>query len=91
MGAQHVRQLSELPLELQLVSREQTKSNEIAANQFGLPQGLSDGWGDSKGPHATPPELLDQILQRFTQNVAVQRPRLRCLALPLPVNPNRGR
>ena len=52
------------------------RGNEIAANQFGLPQGLSNGYADSRGPHNMPPELLDQVLQRFTKNVETQRQRL---------------
>jgi hypothetical protein len=67
-------------------------NNEIAADQFGLPQGLSNGWEDNKGPHVMPPELFDQVLRRFTKNVESQRQRLRYLpvdAAPKP-EPNRG-
>ena len=57
------------------------RNNENAAEQFGLPQGLSNGWEDSQGPHAMPPALLDQILERFNKNVESQRQRLRYLSL----------
>ena len=62
-------------------------SNEIAASQFGLPQGLSNGWGDNNGPHAMPPKLLDQVLQRFTKNVEAQRQRQRCLPVDVAGKP----
>ena len=54
-------------------------NNRLAAERFGLPQGLSNGWGDSCGPHEMPPELLDRLLQRFTRNVERGRLRVRCL------------
>ena len=55
------------------------KENEIAAEKFGLPQGVSNGWGDNCGPSRMPPELLDAILRRFTKNVESNRQRLRYL------------
>ena len=53
--------------------------NEMAAQQFGLPQGVSNGWGDNCGPSRMPPELLAAVLKRFTQNVDSHRQRLRYL------------
>jgi len=55
------------------------EKNRIAAEQFGLPQGVSNGWGDSCGPHKMPPGLLDQVLRRFTRNVESGRVRARYL------------
>jgi hypothetical protein len=54
-------------------------NNRISAEWFGLPQGVSNGWGDSCGPHKMPPEVLDRVLQRFTKNVETGRLRARCL------------
>lgn len=56
------------------------KQNEIAAEEYGLPQGLSNGWDDNCGPNRMPPELLDAVLQRFTKNVESNRQRLRYLS-----------
>ena len=56
------------------------KQNEIAAEKYGLPQGVSNGWEDNCGPHRMPPELLDAVLKRFTKNVESNRQRLRYLA-----------
>ena len=33
-----------------------------AAERFGLPQGVSNGWEDSRGPHNMPAKILDQVL-----------------------------
>ena len=55
------------------------KQNEIAAEKYGLPQGVSNGWGDNCGPSQMPPALLDAVLKRFTQNVESKRQRLRYL------------
>jgi hypothetical protein len=51
--------------------------NRIAAEQFGLPQGVSNGWQDRCGPHAMPAKLLDDVLRRFTRNVESGRVRVR--------------
>ena len=56
------------------------KDNAIAAEKYGLPQGVSNGWGDNCGPHRMAPELLDAVLRRFTKNVDAKRQRLRYLA-----------
>jgi len=53
--------------------------NEIAAEKYGLPQGVSNGWEDNCGPSRMPPELLDAVLMRFNKNVETNRQRLRCL------------
>jgi len=55
------------------------KENEIAAEKYGLPQGVSSGWGDKCGPVQMPPALLDDVLGRFTKNVESKRERLRYL------------
>jgi hypothetical protein len=54
-------------------------NNQIAAEKYGLPQGLSNGWEDNCGPSRMPPELLDTVLRRFTKNVESNRQRLRYL------------
>jgi hypothetical protein len=56
------------------------RKNEIAAERFGLPQGVSNGYGDNRGPHNMPPELLDAVLRRFTKNVESGRQRARTLS-----------
>ncbi len=53
--------------------------NEVAAEKYGLPQGLSAGWGDDRGPSRMPPALLDAVVNRFTRNVESERERLRDL------------
>lgn len=53
--------------------------NRIAAEKYGLPQGLSNGWGDNCGPSRMAPELLEAVLKRFTANVESNRQRLRYL------------
>jgi hypothetical protein len=55
------------------------KENQIAAEKYGLPQGVSNGWGDNCGPSRMPPGLLDAVLKRFTKNVESNRQRLRYL------------
>jgi hypothetical protein len=55
-------------------------NNQIAAEKYGLPQGVSNGWGDNCGPSQMPPELLDAVLKRFTKNVESKRQHLRYLA-----------
>ncbi len=56
------------------------KENEIAADKYGLPQGVSNGWGDDCGPNRMPAALLDAVLKRFTRNVEANRERIRFLA-----------
>ena len=55
------------------------KQNEIAAEKYGLPQGVSNGWEDNCGPSRMPAELLDDVVRRFTKNVESKRARLRYL------------
>ena len=55
------------------------KQNEIAAEKYGLPQGVSNGWEDNCGPSPMPSALLDDVLRRFTKNVESKRERLRYL------------
>lgn len=44
--------------------------NRIAAEQYGLPQGLSNGYGDDRGPAEMPPALLDEVIGRFLARAA---------------------
>jgi len=53
--------------------------NEIAAEKYGLPQGLSNGWQDNCGPSQMPAELLEVVLGRFTKNIESNRRRVRYL------------
>jgi hypothetical protein len=55
------------------------KQNEVAAEKYGLPQGLSNGWEDNCGPSRMPPELLDAVLKRFITHAESERQRLRLL------------
>jgi hypothetical protein len=60
------------------------RENQVAAEKYGLPQGLSAGYassayGDDRGPSRMPPQLFDAVLKRFTKNVVSNRERLRCL------------
>ena len=54
-------------------------NNQIAALRFGLPQGVSNGYGDNRGPNNMPVKLLDQVLQRSAKNVESGRVRARSL------------
>jgi len=53
--------------------------NRHAAEVLGLPQGLSNGYGDDKGPHEMPEELLNTVIRRFLKNVKNNRQRTRYL------------
>jgi hypothetical protein len=55
------------------------RENEIAADKYGLPQALTNGWEDNCGPNRMPPVLLDAVLARFNRNVDANRQRLRYL------------
>jgi hypothetical protein len=55
--------------------------NRIAADQFSLPQCLSNGWEDDQGPHEMPAEILDDVLRRFTRNVEAKRLRMKYLSV----------
>ncbi|TFG49821.1 MAG: hypothetical protein E4H40_02340 [Candidatus Brocadiia bacterium] len=54
--------------------------NRIAAEQYGLPQCLSNGWEDDQGPHEMPAEILEDVLRRFTRNVEAKRHRMKYLS-----------
>ncbi len=41
------------------------ENNRIGAEIYGVPQGLSNGYGDNIGPAAMAPKLLDEVIQRF--------------------------
>lgn len=61
--------------------------NQFAADSYGLPQGLSNGWGDNQGPSEMPVEILDRVIQRFLARIRPGSDRTRCLltsAPPLP-------
>ena len=53
--------------------------NRIACDQFGLPQGVSNGYGDEQGPANMPPEILDEIVDRFLKLCDKGRDRVRYL------------
>jgi len=43
--------------------------NRIAVEKYGLPQGVSNGYGDDRGPAEMPKEILDEIIARFLKRV----------------------
>lgn len=44
------------------------KRNGWAAD-LGFPQGLSNGWNDDEGPHEMPQKILNNVLDRFFENI----------------------
>jgi len=48
--------------------------NRIAVEQYGLPQGVSNGYGDDCGPSEMPKEILDEIIARFLKRVEQAEP-----------------
>ena len=48
--------------------------NRIAVEQYGLPQGVSNGYGDDLGPAEMPKEILDEIIARFLKRVEQAKP-----------------
>ena len=48
--------------------------NRIAVEQYGLPQGVSNGYCDDRGPSEMPKEILDEIIARFLKRVEQARP-----------------
>ena len=44
--------------------------NRIAAEEYGLPQGLSNGYGDDVGPAKMPEKLLDDVIRLFLKRAA---------------------
>lgn len=55
--------------------------NRIAPEYYGLPQGLSNGYGDNVGPAQMKPDMLDEVIQRFLKR-AKQGGRKRYLTEP---------
>ncbi|GHT55011.1 hypothetical protein AGMMS49982_20480 [Bacteroidia bacterium] len=56
-----------------------SERNKIAAEEYGIPQGLSDGYQDCVGPAAMKPELLNEVIERFLKNVKEKRQRTKYL------------
>jgi hypothetical protein len=54
-------------------------NNAFTVHQYGLPQGLSNGFGDWQGPSEMPAETLDCVIQRFLKRVSDGRDRTRYL------------
>ena len=54
-------------------------NNAFAVHHYGLPQGLSNGWGDDQGPSEMPAELLDCVVQRFLKRIGNGKDRTRYL------------
>jgi hypothetical protein len=48
--------------------------NRSAAEQYGLPQGVSNGYCDDLGPSEMPKEILDEIIARFLKRVEQAKP-----------------
>lgn len=51
--------------------------NRIAVEQYGAPQGISNGFGDDLGPSEMPQEILDEIIARFLKRVEQAEPQKR--------------
>jgi len=49
--------------------------NRIAVEKYGLPQGISNGYCDDRGPSEMPKEILDEIIARFLKTVEQAKPR----------------
>jgi hypothetical protein len=43
--------------------------NRLAVEQYGLSQGVSNGYGDDQGPSEMPKDILDEIIARFLKQV----------------------
>jgi hypothetical protein len=46
--------------------------NRLAAELYDRPQGVSNGWGDDRGPSEMPGDILDEIVERFVRAPARQ-------------------
>ena len=57
----------------------QAARNRFAAEEYGLPQGLSDGYGDNTGPAKMDDKILAETIARFLKNVKNKRKRTRYL------------
>lgn len=44
-------------------------NNNFAVERYGLPQGLSNGFGDDQGPSEMPGEILDGVVRRFLKRI----------------------
>ncbi len=53
--------------------------NKFAAQEYGLSQGLSDGYGNYTGPAKMKPALLDEVIGLFLKNVTSKRQRTKYL------------
>lgn len=53
--------------------------NRIAAEQYELPQGVSDGYGDYKGPAKMDKAMLDAVCNRFLGNIRSTKQRTKYL------------
>ncbi|HLJ16225.1 MAG TPA: hypothetical protein VKV15_17130 [Bryobacteraceae bacterium] len=58
--------------------------NRFAVEQYRLPQGVSNGWGDNVGPAEMPDQALDRIIQRFLKRVNGGQDRIRYLLTTAP-------
>lgn len=55
-------------------------NNRFAAEQYGIAQGVSNGWGDDAGPHEMPKDVLDALIARFVRRSEDGADRTRFLA-----------
>lgn len=42
-------------------------NNRFAAEEYGIAQGVSNGWGDDVGPHEMPQDVWDALIARFIE------------------------
>jgi hypothetical protein len=49
-------------------------ANRIAVEQYGRPQGVSNGYANDLGPSEMPREILDEIIARFLKRVEQAKP-----------------
>ncbi len=60
--------------------------NRIAVEKFGLPQGLTNGFGDDRGPAEMPEDLLNETIALFLERCKSGRDRTRYLLPQLEPN-----
>lgn len=53
--------------------------NRIAVEDFGLPQGLTNGWGDNLGPSEMPEEVISEVIDNFLKRCKSGKDRTRYL------------
>jgi hypothetical protein len=58
--------------------------NKFASETYGLPQGVSNGWGDNLGPSEMPEEVLDRVVDRFLARIKRGGDRTRYLLTTAP-------